>query len=100
MRANIKKQHREIVLVLMDKLGGVSVTDAIGYLIQTQMLAALERLRPDAGYFVPKHPILATDELAKKGQNDPQKTQSSPNSPQEPPDTVNAEDVLNQLLNS
>ncbi|NEP11610.1 MAG: hypothetical protein F6K14_15635 [Symploca sp. SIO2C1] len=100
MRATIKPQHQQAVLDLMDSLGGVSVTDAIGYLIQTQILAALERLRPEAGNFGTKHPVLANTELDKTGQNCQQDTEISHDSPLDPPSTVSAEDALNQLLNS
>ncbi|NET55407.1 MAG: DUF3383 domain-containing protein [Symploca sp. SIO2E6] len=100
MRATIKAQHQQAVLDLMSSLGGVSVTDAIGYLIQTQILAALERLRPEARNFGTIHPVLANAELDKAGQNCQQDKEIPQDSQTDPPSTVSAEDALNQLLNS
>ena len=43
---DIKPNHQPFVRQLMKKLGNVSGSDAIGFLIETQILAALARLEP------------------------------------------------------
>jgi hypothetical protein len=55
-QVDIKPNHQPIVRHLMQKMGNVSSADAIGFLIETQISAALARLEP--GFSVPQ---LATD---------------------------------------
>jgi hypothetical protein len=45
-QVDIKPNHQPFVRQLMKKLGDVSSADAIGFLIETQMGAALARLEP------------------------------------------------------
>jgi hypothetical protein len=45
-QVDIKPNHQSSVRQLMKKLGNVSSADAIGFLIETQMTAALARLEP------------------------------------------------------
>jgi hypothetical protein len=45
-QVDIKPNHQPFVRQLMKKLGNVSSADAIGFLIETQMSAALARLEP------------------------------------------------------
>jgi hypothetical protein len=45
-QVDIKSNHQPAVQELMQKLGGVSGADAIGFLIETQISAALARLEP------------------------------------------------------
>jgi hypothetical protein len=45
-QVDIKPNHQAFVRQLMKRLGNVSGSDAIGFLIETQMLAALARLEP------------------------------------------------------
>ncbi|HEY9596391.1 MAG TPA: hypothetical protein V6D33_01815 [Cyanophyceae cyanobacterium] len=45
-QVDIKPNHQPCVRQLMKKLGNVSSADAIGFLIETQMTAALARLEP------------------------------------------------------
>jgi hypothetical protein len=53
-QVDIKPNHQPFVRQLMKKLGDVSSADAIGFLIETQMSAALTRLEPMFG--VPQLP--------------------------------------------
>ncbi len=46
VQVDIKANHKPVVQKLMKKLGGVSAADAIGFLIETQINAALARLDP------------------------------------------------------
>jgi hypothetical protein len=46
LQVDIKPNHQMAVRALMKKLGDVSGADAIGFLIETQMSAALARLEP------------------------------------------------------
>ena len=46
LQVDIKPNHQPSVRELMQKLGNVSSADAIGFLIETQMSAALARLEP------------------------------------------------------
>jgi hypothetical protein len=46
-QVDIKPNHQPIVKQLMQMLGNVSSADAIGFLIETQISAALARLQPD-----------------------------------------------------
>ncbi len=55
-QVDIKPNHQPYVRQLMKKLGDVSSADAIGFLIETQMTAALARLEP-----VLRAPQLATE---------------------------------------
>ncbi len=55
-QVDIKPNHQPYVRQLMKKLGNVSSADAIGFLIETQMSAALARLEP-----VLRVPQLATE---------------------------------------
>ena len=52
MTVAIKPQHQPLVEELCQKLGGVSQSNAIAFLIQTQIQAALSRLDPDVNYSV------------------------------------------------
>jgi hypothetical protein len=45
-QVDIKPNHQPVVKQLMQMLGNVSSADAIGFLIETQMSAALARLHP------------------------------------------------------
>lgn len=45
-QVDIKQNHQPFVRELMNKLGNVSSADAIGFLIETQINAALARLEP------------------------------------------------------
>jgi hypothetical protein len=45
-QVDIKPNHQPIVRRLMQMMGNVSSADAIGFLIETQMSAALARLEP------------------------------------------------------
>jgi hypothetical protein len=46
LQVDIKPNHQPFVRQLMKKLGNVSGADAIGFLIETQISAALARLEP------------------------------------------------------
>ncbi len=56
-QVDIKPNHQPVVKQLMQMLGNVSSADAIGFLIETQMSAALARLHP--GFNLPQ---LATEQ--------------------------------------
>jgi hypothetical protein len=56
-QVDIKPNHQPVVKQLMQMLGNVSSADAIGFLIETQMSAALARLHP--GFNLPQ---FATEE--------------------------------------
>jgi hypothetical protein len=45
-QVDIKPGHQSVVKDLMKRLGNVSSADAIGFLIETQISAALARLEP------------------------------------------------------
>jgi hypothetical protein len=45
-QVDIKPNHQPFVRQLMKKLGNVSGSDAIGFLVETQISAALARLEP------------------------------------------------------
>lgn len=51
-QVDIKPNHQPFVRDLMNKLGNVSSADAIGFLIETQINAALARLEP--GFSAPQ----------------------------------------------
>lgn len=51
-QVDIKPNHQPVVKQLMQMLGNVSSADAIGFLIETQMSAALARLHP--GFNLPQ----------------------------------------------
>ncbi len=53
-QVDIKPNHQPFVRQLMKKLGDVSSADAIGFLIETQMSAALTRLEPMFGDYCPR----------------------------------------------
>lgn len=53
-QVDIKPNHQPFVRELMNKLGNVSSADAVGFLIETQIYAALARLEPVFG--VPQLP--------------------------------------------
>jgi hypothetical protein len=48
-QVDIKPNHQPFVRQLMKKLGDVSSADAIGFLVETQISAALARLDPAFG---------------------------------------------------
>ena len=52
LQVDIKPNHQPVVKQLMQMLGNVSSADAIGFLIETQMSAALARLHP--GFNLPQ----------------------------------------------
>ncbi len=55
-QVDIKSNHQPVVQELMRKLGGVSATDVIGFLIETEVRAALARLDP-------MHPVTQPEPL-------------------------------------
>jgi hypothetical protein len=64
-QVDIKPNHQPFVRQLMKKLGDVSSADAIGFLVETQISAALARLDPAFGVtqIVTESPRPATENL-------------------------------------
>ena len=62
-QVDIKPNHQPYVRHLMKKLGNVSSADAIGFLIETQMTAALARLEPvlRVSHLTAENPLCATE---------------------------------------
>ncbi|MBE9128205.1 MULTISPECIES: hypothetical protein [unclassified Coleofasciculus] len=47
LQIDIKPNHQGRIRELMEKLGGVSAADAVGFLVETQMNYAMARLQPE-----------------------------------------------------
>ncbi len=62
-QVDIKPNHQPVVKQLMQMLGNVSSADAIGFLIETQMSAALARLHP--GFNLPQSATEKTQVVAR-----------------------------------
>lgn len=70
LQVDIKPNHQTAVRALMKKLGDVSGADAIGFLIETQMSAALARLEP---FHVTPQRSTDTPQAVVKTDNPPQR---------------------------
>lgn len=81
-QVDIKPNHQPFVRELMNKLGNVSSADAIGFLIETQINAALARLEPVFGL-----PQLAA-ESSRSVTESPHSVAGSTTSQQEQPQNV------------
>ncbi len=66
-QVDIKPNHQPVVKQLMQMLGNVSSADAIGFLIETQMSAALARLHP--GFNLPQFATEKTQSATEKAQS-------------------------------
>lgn len=99
-QVDIKPNHQPYVRQLMKRLGNVSSADAIGFLIETQMSAALARLEPvlRVSQLATESPLCTTEtprSVASSTNQQHSQQQSVARNPQPPhDDATNALDAL------